>query len=123
MPTLPVVVVVENQSELGAVIQDVLEDEGYDVVAVRDQFGAIGVLRQQSVDMLIVDLPRPGPGEADPLTELTTEFPDLPLVVLHDEDEEELPFFGPWRREGSRVTMRRPFRLDDLVSATRDLVG
>lgn len=123
MPALPVIVVVEHQTELGQVMRDVLEDEGYDVIAVRDHFGAIGVLRKQKIDMLVADLPRPIPGEQDPLAELTSEFPDLPMVVLHDESEEAIPFFGPWRREGHRATLRRPFRLPDLVSVVRELVG
>lgn len=123
MPTLPVIVIIENQAELGQVMRDVLEDEGYDVMAVRDQYGAIGVLRSQKVDMVVADLPRPLPGEGDALVELATEFPDMPLIVLHDDDQEAVPFFGPWRREGSRVVMRRPFRLDHLIEATRDLVG
>ena len=45
MPVAPVVVVIENETELGRVIRDVLVDEGYDVVRVRDQYGAIGVMR------------------------------------------------------------------------------
>ena len=121
MPSLPVVVVIEDQTELGHVIRDVLSDQGYEVVSVRDKYAAIGELRQRPADLVVADLPDPEPGEGDPLAEIGREFPALRQIVLSDEAQEGVPFFGPWRVSGSRVTLRRPFRLDDLIAASRQV--
>jgi DNA-binding response OmpR family regulator len=121
MPPLPVVVVIEAQTELSHVIRDVLGEEGYEVIAVRDQYAALGELRQRAADFLVADLPDLDSGIGDPLAEIEREFPKLPLIVLEDESELKAPFFGPWRVSGSRVTLRRPFRLDDLIAASRVL--
>ena len=57
MPRKPTAVLVENQTELGHVIRDLLKDEGYHVVAVRTPDDALGVLREERVDLLVTDLP------------------------------------------------------------------
>lgn len=123
MPAAPVVVVIETETELGRVIRDVLVDEGYDVVRVRDPYGAIGVMRQQSVDLVVAGLPGPREEESGPLGELTTEFPDVALIALSQPGAMALPVFGPWRREGDQITLRQPFRLDDIIGAAKELVG
>ena len=123
MPAAPVIVVIENETELGRVIRDVLVDEGYDVVRVRDQYGAIGVMRQKSVDLVVAGLPGPDEETPGPLGELTTEFPDVALISLSQPGAAALPVFGAWRRDGDHITLRQPFRLDDVIGATRELVG
>ena len=122
MPVAPVVIVIAYETELGRVIRDVLVDEGYDVMRVRYPFGAIGVMREKSVD-LVVTLPCVDEGKPGPLSELLTEFPDVALITLPQPGEAALPVFGPWRREGSQITLRQPFQLNDLIAAARDLVG
>lgn len=121
MPTAPAVVVIENETELGRVIRDVLVDEGYDVVRVRDQYGAIGIMRQKGVDLVVAGLPGPEDDDPGPLGELATEFPDVALISLSQPGA--LPVFGAWRRDGDHITLRQPFRLDDIIGAAKELVG
>jgi len=123
MPRPPVVVVIEDQNELGRVIQDVLGREGYKVVPVPTTAEALEVLRQQKVNLLVSDLPSSEGSEDDPLAPLVEEFPELGMIVMSDEADDAVPFFGPWRVSGSRLTMRRPFRLVDLVAASHEVMG
>jgi len=122
MSANPVVLVIEDQTELGNVIRDFLASEGYEVVAVRDQLAALSALNDNRADLVIADLPDGADGSPDPLVELARDFRDIPRIVIRSRDD-QLPFFGPWRMEGHGATMRRPFRLDDLLSVTRELVG
>jgi DNA-binding response OmpR family regulator len=123
VPVVPVVIVIAYESELGRLIRDVLVDEGYDVVRVRDPYGAIGLMRKQSVDLVVAGLPVLDEEEGDPLNELMTEFPDVALIALSRPGRMALPVFGRWRREGHRITLKLPFRLNDVIAAARDLVG
>lgn len=123
MPVRPVVLVIVFQSELGRVIRDVLVDEGYDAVRVRDPYGAIGLMREQSVDLVVAGLSVLNEEETGPLSELMTEFPDVALIALSQPGKMALPVFGPWRRDGDHITLRQPFRLTDVIGAAKDLVG
>lgn len=122
MSAQPVVVVIEDQTALGEVLRDVLDDEGFEVLTVRDPHAAIGELRQREVALIVADLPDARPGDGDPLAEIEREYPDLRLIVVADESREQVPFFGPWRVTGSRTTLRRPFRLADLIAASREAI-
>jgi DNA-binding NtrC family response regulator len=123
MRHLPVVLVIEDQNELLDVIRDVFDDEGYDVATVRNPDEALEVLRAKSVDLLVSDYAPPSDDGSDPLVDVVEEFPELPIIVFSEDDEQSIPFFGPWRTEGTKMTMRKPFKLDDLIAASHEVVG
>jgi len=122
-PPRPVVVVIEEQPELGKVLGEVLGTEGFEVVQVRSATDALDALNQQTVAFLVSDLTMPGHAGADALASVTAAFPELPVIVIRAQRDDDIPFFGPWRRDGSRLLLRRPFRLDDLVGAAREVFG
>ena len=122
MPRPPVVLVIEDQDELGRVIRDILGKEGYDVVAVATAVEALEILRGQRVDLLVSDLPSGNESDDDALAPILEEFAELRVIVIKESDE-AVPFFGPWRVSGSQLTLRRPFRLDDLVAAPHEVIG
>lgn len=123
MPSTPVILLLEDHTELGEVICDVMTEEGYDVLTVRDQFAAVATLRNQSVDLVIADLSTPEAGQPDPLAEIVRDFSDIPRIAIVDGAHGTLPFFGPWRISEGHGTLRRPFKLDDLLTVTREMVG
>jgi DNA-binding NtrC family response regulator len=121
-PPKPVVVVIEDQPELGQVIREVLGGEGFDVKPVPDTASALQTLREEEkVVLLVSDLSSTDTGSGDPLAPVAGEFPELPVIVIRDQRADDVPFFGPWRAEGSRILLRRPFRLDDLIAASREV--
>jgi len=122
-PPKPIVVVVEDQPELGNVIRDVLGTEGFDVKPVADAGAALQTLREEKVEFLVSDLTGMDGKSADPLQPVAEEFPALPVIVIRDARADDVPFFGPWRAEGTRIFLRRPFRLDDLIAATHEVYG
>ena len=122
MPVAPVVIVIAYETELGRVIRDVLIDEGHDVTRVRCPYGAIGMMREKHVD-LIVSLPSLQAGGSGPMSDLLSEFPDVALIALPENAAAPIPVIGRWRREGNHITLRQPFQLNDLIAAARDLVG
>lgn len=123
MSVTPVVLLIEDHTDLGEVIRDVMAKEGYDVITVSDPLAAVATLREQRVDLVIADIPTPEPGQADPLSEIVRDFPEVPLITLADETKSEIPFFGPWRASGGRVTLRRPFKLAHLLTVVREVVA
>ena len=122
-PPPPVVVVIEDQPELGRVLADLLGTEGYDVVQVRSASEALAALKEQKVEFMVSDLSRTGNAAHDPLSTVTVEFPDIPVILIQDPREDDIPFFGPWRRDGTRLMLRRPFRLDDFIAASKEIFG
>ncbi len=104
-------------------IREVLGTEGFDVKPVPDAGAALVALREEGAVFLVSDLSSAGGDGTDPLAAIDGEFPDLPVIVIQDQRAGDIPFFGPWRAEGSKLLLRRPFRLDDLIAASRELLS
>lgn len=121
MRPLPVAVVIEDQAELSQVLKDVLGGEGFEVVTVRSTVEAQEAMRERKVALVVSDLPSIGTSDDDPLGPIVRDSPDMGIVVVRDPDDEPVPFFGPWRRDGAKLILRRPFRLDDLLDAVREI--
>jgi two-component system KDP operon response regulator KdpE len=120
-PSVPLVLVVEDNRELRHVLRATLQAEGYEVVSTGDETEAMAKLRERRHDLLVAD----PPDSSDPDALATTvqqEFPDLPIIVIADVANGIGFFFGAWETSGTRRTLRKPFKLSDLIAASREAV-
>jgi len=123
MRTPPVVLVVEDNSELRHVMEEALVSEGYQVVATRDELEALDILRGTPVDLLISDLTDP-PNADETLLTVRREFPDLPVVALSEGTGHHPSFFfAGWENPDGYVTLSKPFRLGELLALSREVLG
>jgi len=120
MGTPPVVVVVEDNSELRSALKEALAAEGYRVLAARDEADALEILRANSVDLLITDVAT-SRGASD-LEALGREFPHVPVVAISTSPRIPLPPVDVGRA-GRYRTLSRPFRLGELLAASRDVLS
>jgi two-component system phosphate regulon response regulator OmpR len=117
----PVVVIVEDNSELRHVLKEALGGEGYLVHAVRDETEALELLRASRVDLLITDLSEPGsPRDLDAVRQ---EFPKLPVVALSDGARSHPTlFFAGWQQPKGFRALPKPFRLGELLAVSREVL-
>ena len=122
MATPPVVLVIEDNSELRHVLRDALAAEGWQVLAARDEADALEILQQNPVNLLISDLT--GPGDGGGLEAVRQHFPELPIVALAGPGGGHPSlFFSAWRSEGRYRTLPRPFRLRELLAVSREILA
>jgi len=122
MRTPPVVLVVEDNSELRHVLREALGSEGYHVMATRDELEALEVLRGTRIDLLISDLTDP-PNIDETLQTVRREFPDLPVVALSEgTGSHPTFFFSGWQNPDGYVTLSKPFRLGELLALSREVL-
>jgi CheY-like chemotaxis protein len=121
--TPPVVLVVEDNSELRHVLKEALGSEGYHVIATRDELEALELLRGTHIDLLISDLTDP-PNADEALQTVRREFPDLPVVALAEGvGSHPTFFFTGWQNPDGYVTLSKPFRLGELLALSREVLG
>jgi len=123
MATQPVVLVVEDNAELRHVLKEALGGEGYHVLTARDEADALEQLREHEVHLLISDLTNP-PDPTDETDIIRKEFPELPVVALSGAPRAHPAFFfAAWETSGRYRTIPKPFRLGELLAASRDVLG
>lgn len=114
----PVVLVIEDDPDVRALLRDVLNEDNYEVVAVHDVRAALQLIRTVRVDLVTLDLDLPGlPGKefVRMLNERTGTLP--PIIVITSE--------GPVSRAVRaqvQAVVDKPFDVDDLIAKIRALV-
>ncbi len=76
------ILVVDDEEGIRQVLQDVLGDEGHQVVAVEDGFQALEILEKEAVDLVILDVWLPNMGGIDVLKRVRKGWPDIEVVVI-----------------------------------------
>jgi CheY-like chemotaxis protein len=123
MAAPPVVLVVEDNSELRLVLKEALASQGYEVHAARDETEALEVLRSRPVNLMISDLTDPTPAARN-VEAVRGEFPELAVVALAEgEGGHPSFFFGAWQDPKGVRRLAKPFRLKELLAVSREVLG
>jgi len=79
---LSTILVVDDEQGIRQVLQDVLGDEGHQVVTVEDGFQALEILEKEAVDLVILDVWLPNMGGIDVLKRVRKGWPDIEVVII-----------------------------------------
>jgi DNA-binding response OmpR family regulator len=115
---IPVVLVIEDDPPMRELLDVVLREEGYQVVAVHDGATAIDVLESLKVDLITLDLDLPGLTGSDLLQVLRHRKMAIPPIII-------ITSYVPVKRSLQKMAQKiiaKPFDIDDLVSAVLQLL-
>ncbi len=96
-------------------------EEGWQVTACADAFQALDVLRRQPVDLAIVDLNMPVMGGLDLIKRMRSEHPDVAVLVLSMNAQEQYALRA--FRAGARGYVTKDCAGTELVVAVRRLAA
>jgi len=118
---LATILVADDDASLRDSVTDILNNEGYSVLQAADGEEALGVLSQQPVDVLLLDLAMP---KLDGVAVLEALKPPLPKIIL-------LSAFSYYsiddidrRGFGGKVTraLQKPYPPVELIAAVREAI-
>ena len=108
--------VVEDDRQIVRTLRTSLQARGYDVLAANDGTTALGVLRSDGVDLVILDLGLPDLDGLEVLTRLRT-FAAQPVIVLTVRDSHSDKVAARDRGAGDYVI--KPFDMEELLARLR----
>ena len=113
------VLIVEDNDDLRTLLGDVLEDAGFDVLAVRNGADALVAAPEWQPAAIVLDLMMPVMDGAAFLRErrLVPALASVPVLVLtaHPNHHRVLDGLGP------TAALRKPYDLEELISAVQAL--
>jgi len=118
----PMVLIVESHPELRRMLEESLQQRGYEVASATDAAEAREWLRRRSADLLIADPPSDAREEKRQLEALCREFPRVPSIVVSSDTFDPAIFTPPHEGEAPRRLLHRPFTLGELLMLTRLLL-
>ena len=113
------ILVCDDDDAVRGFVAGVLEDSGYVVANVSDGRGAVGQVRKDTVNLLVVDYAMHGMNGADVVAAVRAFRPDLPVLMITGyADTDLVADLAP----GIPV-LRKPFESDDLLAAVAEALG
>ena len=76
------VCVIDDEKNIGLVIQAMLENAGFEVVTFQESLKALDYLKTNEVDAVVTDLYMPGPGGMEVLKASQDYFPQVPVIMI-----------------------------------------
>ncbi len=111
------ILVIDDQEELLELTRRVLKSRGYDVVTLADGENAIGVIKQESPQLILMDMLMPGKDGAQICQEIKSDssIRHIPVILTTGQilDESEYSQEG---LTGADDYLKKPFELDDLLA-------
>jgi PAS domain S-box-containing protein len=116
LPTPPaMILVVEDQEDIRALIRDTLREEGGIVIAAGNVSNAMWLFERGSFSLVITDLAMPGGSGLDLVRAVKARRPEVPVIMvtgyadLLDEESARLP----------TAVISKPFTADELLQAVQ----
>ena len=120
----PFALILEDDQEVGRVIQLTLQLNGFEAVHAINGFAALNAIEERIPDIMFLDIAMPGMNGWESLYTINEQYPDadFPVIVLTAYDD---PFNVSVGMLQSRVFryLVKPFDPTELVQTAREALG
>ncbi|MFW5920881.1 MAG: response regulator [Polyangiales bacterium] len=107
------VLVVEDDPDTQWRLARMLTMEGHRVVGTSSGDGALALVGEWSMDLVLVDETLPGMDGLEVAQRIRERHPNMPVVLMTDEPSDELEMSA--RVAGVAATLAKPFRAEGLI--------
>ena len=115
---MSLVLVIDDEPGIRSVLHDILTDEGYSVISAEDGIEGLALLRENPVDLVILDVWLPNMGGIDVLKQIKEEYPDLEVIVISGHANIDMAVKAV--KLGAFDFIEKPLSLDRLLTICRN---
>jgi DNA-binding response OmpR family regulator len=108
------ILIVEDEPSLVFTLQDTLESEGYETFIAKEGGEALDIVREEELDLLILDLMLPGISGYDVCKKIRALDYTFPIIILTARDQEIDKVTG--LNIGADDYMTKPFGVKELLA-------
>ncbi|HSJ52317.1 MAG TPA: response regulator transcription factor [Anaerolineae bacterium] len=110
------VLLIDDDEDLGQMMHDALSRSGYKTLYAQDGLAGLGVLQEQPVDLILLDLMLPGIDGWE-ICRRIREFSDVPIIILSALGREQEVIRG--LELGADDYITKPFKLGEVKARMR----
>jgi DNA-binding NtrC family response regulator len=119
--TQPSILVVDDDTEMRALLLDVLRNEGYEVAEAKDGTEAVLALHAREFDIILMDKNMPGPSGLDLLPGFRRVCPRSQVIMMTAYGD--VPSFMEAVEKGAVEFLFKPFRMEEMKAAITKALG
>jgi DNA-binding response OmpR family regulator len=114
------ILVVDDEQVMRSLFTDILQDEGYKVVAVSDGKQAQERAKAESFDLVFIDVHMPVMDGIKTLHALRRISPSLVIVMMDSMPSYMLKGF---KQEGAITCIHKPFNISEVRSVVKEIIS
>jgi two-component system nitrogen regulation response regulator NtrX len=115
------ILIIDDEPGIRTVLRDVLEDEGYTVLAAEDGTQGLAELAANRVDLVFLDVWLPNLGGMDVLKTMREQFPDVEVIMISGHANISLAVQAT--KMGAFDFLEKPLSLDRTVTVARNAIA
>jgi two-component system response regulator ChvI len=116
---VPSIAIVDDDTQIVALIEEMLDGEGYDVVSYRDSQTALHQIKAKAPDLVILDVIMPKMNGIELLQRLRQKS-DIPVILLTERTEETEELLG--LQAGADDYIHKPFSQRTLIERVKSVL-
>src|SRR5262245_1629923 len=116
----PLILVIDDEEPVRAVLRQMLEKEGYKVEEAPDGAVGMSLLQDHPIDLVITDLFMPEKEGIETMREVRKSFPQVKIIAMSGGGRmAKLDFLPMAESFGAQRTLAKPFERKELLEAVR----
>ena len=115
------ILIIDDEPGIRTVLRDVLEDEGYTVLAAEDGVQGLAEMAATAVDLVFLDVWLPHMGGIDVLARLRELFPDVEVIMISGHANISLAVQAA--KMGAFDFLEKPLSLDRTMTVVRNALA
>ena len=108
------ILIIDDEPGIRTVLTDILEDEDYKVLSAADGLEGMDIIKNDSVDLVILDVWLPHKGGIDVLKEIKALYPDLNVIVISGHANIDMAVKAV--KNGAFDFLEKPLSLDKVIT-------
>jgi two-component system nitrogen regulation response regulator NtrX len=115
------ILIIDDEPGIRTVLRDVLEDEGYTVLAAEDGIQGLAELAAATVDLVFLDVWLPHMGGMDVLKRIREQFPEMEVIMISGHANISLAVQAT--KMGAFDFLEKPLSLDRTMTVVRNALA
>jgi DNA-binding response OmpR family regulator len=117
------ILIIDDEDQARRMLHQVLERAGYEVVEACNGSEGLRCFRAHPTDLIITDILMPEKEGLETIMDLRREFPQAKIIAMSGGGRTgNLSFLEVARRLGAQRTLQKPFELQEMLAAVRELL-
>lgn len=118
------ILIVEDDLSLSEMVQELLEEEGYIVLAVPTAERAKEIIEAEKPSLALIDIILPGQGGMDLILDLHASNPDLKIIITSGKiDMNKSTFKVLAHQFGVIAILPKPFTVEELIDTVKQAIA
>ncbi len=114
------ILIIDDEPGIRSVLRDILEDEKYKVFTAEDGFEGLEIMKQEPIELVLLDVWLPNMGGIDVLREIKTRNPETEVIVISGHANIDIAVKAV--KLGAYDFLEKPLSLEKVITQVRNAI-